>query len=81
MVRKIASVTGSSRKFAEGKYAVVLTDQIRKEAVCSMIESGFPVITVVTVSGTINKCRKVMLKHKHKLQDIESLSDNVGLSG
>lgn len=49
-------------RFTSGNYGIVLTDQFHKEAVCDFLESSFPNLRIITVSGTIRKCKKMMEK-------------------
>ncbi len=49
---------GSRMKFREGAYAIVLTDQFQKDALCRFVTVGLKGVSVVTVSGTIRKCKK-----------------------
>jgi hypothetical protein len=55
---KIRAKFGSKLKFREGDYAIVLTDQFQKDNLCSYIENGLNDIAIITVSGTIKKCKE-----------------------
>ncbi len=47
-------------KLAENGFLILLTNQFQKESLCSHIESYFRSAKVITVSGTIRKCMKIM---------------------
>lgn len=49
---------GSRVKFREGIYAIVLTDQFQKDALCRFVNADLKGASVVTVSGTIKKCKE-----------------------
>lgn len=51
---------GSRTKYTDRLFAVVLTDQIQKEALCKYVDSMIPGMNVVTVSGTIRKCKEII---------------------
>ncbi|MGC8514617.1 MAG: hypothetical protein ACP5OC_00590 [Thermoplasmata archaeon] len=55
---KIRTKFGSKMKFREDPYAIVLTDQFQKDSLCLYIEKELKGIAVVTVSGTIKKCKE-----------------------
>ena len=55
---KIRTKFGSKLKFREDPYAIVLTDQFQKDSLCLYIEKDLKGIVVVTVSGTIKKCKE-----------------------
>lgn len=55
---KIRTKFGSKMKFSEGSYAIVLTDQFQKDSLCRYIEKELKGIAVITVSGTIKKCKE-----------------------
>ena len=58
--RAIEKATATRLKFVEGKYAIFLSDQFRKNEACSTISHEFSGVSVVTVSGTIRKCKRIM---------------------
>jgi hypothetical protein len=47
-------------KLRENRYIILLTNQFQKESLCSNIESMFRSARIVTVSGTIRKCLRIM---------------------
>ena len=55
---KIRTKFGSKMKFREDPYAIVLTDQFQKDTLCHFIEKELAGIAVITVSGTIKKCKE-----------------------
>ncbi len=55
---KIRKRFGSKMKFREDPYAIVLTDQFQKNTLCLYIEKDLKGTVVVTVSGTIKKCKE-----------------------
>ncbi len=66
-------------KFIEGRYAIFLSDQFSKNEACSTILHEFNDIGVITVSGTIRKCKKIM--KDHSINGMETLPDNLDLPG
>ena len=57
-LNKIRTKFGSKMKFREDPYAIVLTDQFQKDTLCHFIEKELAGIAVITVSGTIKKCKE-----------------------
>ncbi len=53
----LLSSFGCRRKASGEKYLIVLTDQFMKDSVCGFAESSFPECRVITVSGSIKKCK------------------------
>jgi hypothetical protein len=53
-------------KFSEGEYSIFLTDQFRKEKLSEYMSSYYGDVEIVTVSGTIRKCKTVMLGSHQK---------------
>lgn len=47
-------------KLMENGFLILLTNQFQKESICSNIESLFRSARIVTVSGTIRKCLRIM---------------------
>ena len=55
------------RKFkSEGVY-IFLTDQFKKQKICSYIETNFTGMTIETVSGTIKKCKSIMKEKNYQI--------------
>ncbi len=77
--RAIEKATATRLKFVEGKYAIFLSDQFRKNEACSTISHEFSGVSVVTVSGTIRKCKRIM--KDHTVNGMEKLPDNLDLPG
>ncbi len=77
--RAIEKATATRLKFVEGKYAIFLSDQFRKNEACSTISHEFSGVSVVTVSGTIRKCKRIM--KDHTVNGMEELPDNLDLPG
>ena len=77
--RSIERATAARLKFTEGKYAIFLSDQFRKNEACSTISHEFSGVSVVTVSGTIRKCKRIM--KDHTVNGMEKLPDNLDLPG
>ena len=57
-LNRIRSKFGSKVKFRQDCYAIVLTDQFQKDNLCHFIEKELAGIAVITVSGTIKKCKE-----------------------
>ena len=57
-LNRIRSKFGSKVKFRQDCYAIVLTDQFQKDNLCLFIEKELAGIAVITVSGTIKKCKE-----------------------
>ena len=57
-LNRIRSKFGSKVKFRQDCYAIVLTDQFQKDSLCLYIEKDLKGTVVVTVSGTIKKCKE-----------------------
>ena len=53
-------------KFSEGEYSIFLTDQFRKQELSEYMSSYYGDVEIVTVSGTIRKCKTVMLGSHQK---------------
>jgi hypothetical protein len=47
-------------KFNEGQYAIFLTDQFRKPRLSEYMSEYYGDVRIVTVSGTVRKCKRVM---------------------
>jgi len=47
----------TKRKFNSNGYYIFLTDQFKKEKVCSFIRRSYTGLSIITVSGTIKKCK------------------------
>jgi hypothetical protein len=58
------------RKFKSDGFYIFLTDQFKKQKVCSYIKTNFTGITIEIVSGTIKKCKT---KIKEKIDAINPL--------
>lgn len=63
----------SRKKYHEENYAIFLTDQFYKDGLTEFITKKFPTVGIVTVSGTIRKCKTVMSRHKAERSLEESL--------
>ena len=53
-------------KFSEGEYSIFLTDQFRKQELSEYMSSYYGDVEIVTVSGTIRKCKTIMLESHSK---------------
>ncbi|MEM0155773.1 MAG: hypothetical protein QW597_04120 [Thermoplasmataceae archaeon] len=49
-------------RFNEGQYAIFLTDQFRKLELSEYMSEYYGDVRIVTVSGTIRKCKKVIVE-------------------
>ncbi len=57
---RIARTTGTAMKFIHGEYFILLTNQIDKHKVSDIITREFPSASIITVSGTIKKCKRII---------------------
>ncbi|MHB1707854.1 MAG: hypothetical protein ACYCT2_00050 [Thermoplasmataceae archaeon] len=53
-------------KFSQGEYSIFLTDQFRKQELSEYMSSYYGDVEIVTVSGTIRKCKTIMLSFNQK---------------
>ncbi len=58
----ILSRFGARTKYTASGYAILLTDQYQKDSLCRYIEENIPSLHVITVSGTIKKCKSYINK-------------------
>lgn len=59
-------------KFSEDEYSIFLTDQFRKPNVSEFISTYYDDVRIVTVSGTMRKCKKVMAEDVMKSREAVS---------
>ena len=58
---RLMSTFGARKKANGDRYLIVLTDQFRKDSLCSFVEAEFPECSVITVSGSIRKCKSAAM--------------------
>jgi hypothetical protein len=59
-------------RLTRGEFAVIGTNQLEKDGLCKEIESLFPDVRIVTVSGTIHKCLRVISRLENSVKDSRS---------
>ncbi|MCL4329372.1 MAG: hypothetical protein M1533_00005 [Candidatus Thermoplasmatota archaeon] len=57
----LLSSFGARKKAYGDRYLIVLTDQFKKDSLCTFVEAEFPECSVITVSGSIRKCKSAAL--------------------
>lgn len=58
--QSMAMKTGTRLKFYQGEYFILLSNQFDKDRVSDSIQRWFPQASVITVSGTMKKCKRVI---------------------
>ncbi|MFG1460475.1 MAG: hypothetical protein AAE987_03740 [Thermoplasmataceae archaeon] len=59
VVNDIHRKFGTKLKWTDGNNAIVLTDQFQKDVICQYIQNKTSV-SIITVSGTIKKCKSLL---------------------
>ena len=62
------------KKYSEQKYLIFLTNQFLREQVVEYINENFRPAMVLTVSGTIKKCKKKIQEHKASKEEYEEIN-------
>lgn len=66
--KEMFGVFRSRRKFAEGNYAIFLTNQFYKDQFMEEVKGRFRDVQPITTSGTIRKCKSVMARHQETMK-------------
>ncbi|MCL4350264.1 MAG: hypothetical protein M1535_02300 [Candidatus Thermoplasmatota archaeon] len=60
LVKNLGKIFHVKEKYRDQKHSIILTDQFLKDQVCLQIQKNGDSAMVITVSGTIKKCKKMM---------------------
>lgn len=72
--KELYRIYRSKRKYSENNYAIFLTNQFYKESLTEFISKNFKDVEILTVSGTIKKCKTIIKRHKEQ----QSIEQNLG---
>ncbi len=70
MENALSRLFNIKRKLKSEGFYIFLTDQFKKQKICSYIETNFSGINVETVSGTIKKCKGVIKDRTEKVNPL-----------
>jgi len=59
----------SKLKFSYGEYSIFLTDQFRKQELSEYMSSYYGDVQIITVSGTIRKCKTRLSEDESKRKE------------
>ena len=60
LIRSMSRIFHSKEKYRTQAHSIILTDQFLKDQVCKHIEKYSSIAKVITVSGTIKKCKNTI---------------------
>ncbi len=60
LIRSMNRIFHAKEKYRTQTHSIILTDQFLKDQVCKHIEKFSSIATIITVSGTIKKCKNTI---------------------